>query len=80
MASGPIISWQIEGGNVEAVMDFIFLGSEISVDGDCSHKIKRPLLLSRKAITCLDSVKKQRHPFPTKVHMIKAMVFPIVMY
>ena len=67
MASGPIISWQIEGGNVEAVMDFIFLGSEISVDGDCSHKIKRPLLLRRKAITCLDRVLKSRDTlFPQK--------------
>ena len=81
MASGPITSGQIEGENVEAVTDFIFLGSKITADGDCSHKIKRHLLLGRKAMTNLDSILKSRDiTLPTKVHPIKAMVFPVVMY
>ena len=82
MTSGPIISWQTDGGKVEAVADFIFLGSKITVDGDCSHEIKRRLLLGRKDMTNLDSVfiKKQRQHFPAKVHIVKAMVFPVVMY
>ena len=76
MASGPIISWQIEGGKVEAVTDFIFLGSKITVDGDCSHEIKRHLLIGRKAVTNLDSVlKKQRYHYANK-----AMAFLVVMY
>ena len=80
-ASGPITSWQIDGENVETVSDFIFLGSKINVDGDCNHKIKRPLLLGRKAIINLDSILKNRDiTFPTKVHMVKAMVFLVVMY
>ena len=81
MASGPITSWQIEGGKVEAVTDLIFLGSKITVDGDCSHEIKRFLLLRRKAMTNLDSVFKNRDiTLPTKVHVPKAMIFPVVMY
>ena len=81
MASGPISSWQIEGEKVEAVTDFIFLGSKITVDGDCSHEIKRCLLLGRKAMTNLDSVLKSRDiTLPTKVHIVKVMVFPIAMY
>ena len=80
MASGPITSWQIVGGKVETVTDFIFLGSKITVDSDCSHKIKRHLLLGRKAVTNLDSVKKQRHHFANKVHIVKAMAFPVVMH
>ena len=81
MASGPISSWQIEGEKVEAVTDFIFLGSKITVDGDCSHEIKRQLLLGRKAVTNLDSVLKSRDiTLPTKVHIVKVMVFPIAMY
>ena len=81
MASGPISSWQIEGEKVEAVIDFIFLGSKITVDGDCSHEIKRCLLLGRKAMTNLDSVLKSRDiTLPTKVHIVKVMVFPIAMY
>ena len=81
MASGPIISWQINGGKVETVTDFIFLGSKITADGDCSHKIKRRLLLERKAMTNLDSIFKNKDiTLPTKVHRVKAMVFPVVMY
>ena len=81
MASGPITSWQINGETVETVTDFIFLGSEITADGDCSHKIKRHLLLERKAMTNLDSISKSRDiTLPTKVHLDKAMVFPVVMY
>ena len=81
MASGPITSWQIEGEKVEAVTDFIFLGSKITADGDCSHEIKRCLLLGRKAMTNLDSVLKTRDiTLLTNVHIVKAMVFPVVMY
>ena len=81
MASGPIISWQIEGGKVEAVTDFIFLGSKITVDGDCSHEIKRHLLIGRKTMTKLDSVLKSRDiTLPTKIHIVKAMDFLVVMY
>ena len=81
MASRPIISWQIDGEPMETVSDFIFLGSEITANGDCSHEIKRRLLLRRKAMTNLDSILKSRHiTLPTKVHIIKAMVFPEVMY
>ena len=81
MASGPITSWQIDGETVETVADFIFLGSKITVDGDCSHEIKRHLLLGRKVVTNLDSIFKSRDiTFPTKVRLIKAMVFPLVMY
>ena len=81
MASGPIISWQIDGENVETVSDFTFLGSKITTDGDCSHEIKRRLLPERKAMMNPDSVLKSRDiTLPTKVHIIKAMVFPAVMY
>ena len=81
MASGPITSWQIDGEIVETVADFISLGSKITADGDCSHEIKRRLLLGRKAMTFLDSILKSRDiTLPTKVHLVKAMVFPIVMY
>ena len=81
MASGPITSWQIKGEKVEAVTDFIFLGSEISVDGDCRHEIRRQLLLGRKAMTNLDSVLKSKDvTLLTKVCIVKAMVFPVVMY
>ena len=81
MASGPITSWQIYGQTVETVIDFIFLSSQITVDGDCSHEIKRPLLLGRKAMTNLDSILKSRDiTLPTKVRLVKAMVFPVVMY
>ena len=81
MASGPITSWQIEGETMETVTDFIFLGSQITADGDCSHEIKRSLLLERKAMTNLDSLVKSRDfTLPTKVHLVKAMVFPVVMY
>ena len=81
MASGPITSWQIDGETVETVRDFIFLGSKITADGDCSHGIKRCLLLGRKAITNLDSTLKSRNTtLPIKVHLVKAMVFPVVMY
>ena len=81
MASGPITSWQIEGETMETVSDFIFLGSKITADGDCSHEIKRHLLLGRKAMTNLDSILKTRDiTLPTKVHLVKAMVFPGVMY
>ena len=81
MASGPITSWQIGGETVETVSDFIFLGSKITADGDCSHKIKRRLLLGRKVMTNLDSIFKRRDiTLPTKVRLVKAMVFPVVMY
>ena len=81
MASGPIISWQIEGENVEEVTDFIFLGSKITADSDCSHEIKRHLFLGRKVMTKLDSILKSKDiNLPTKVHIVKAMVFPGVMY
>ena len=81
MASGPITSWQIHGGTMETVTDFIFSGSKITADGDCSHEIKRWLLLERKAMTNLDSLLKSRDiTLPTKVHLVKAMVFPVVMY
>ena len=81
MASGPITSWQIDGETMEAVTDFIFLGSKITADGDCGHEIKRCLLLGREAITNLDSVLKSRHiTLPTKVYVIKARFFPVVMY
>ena len=81
MASGPIISWEIDGETVEAVSDFVFLGSIITADGDCSHEIKRCLLLGRKVITNLDSILKSRDiTLPMKVHLVKAMVFPVVMY
>ena len=81
MASGPITSWQIDGETMETVTDFILGGSKINADGGCSHEIKRPLLLGRKAITNLDSVFKSRDiSLPTKVHLNKAMVFPVVMY
>jgi len=81
MASGPIAVWQIEGKKVETMTDFIFLGFKITADGDCSHEIKRHLLLGRKTMTNLDSVLKSRDiTLPTKVHLVKAMVFPVVMY
>ena len=81
MASNPITSWQIDGETVETVADFIFLGSKITADGDCSHEIKKLLLLGRKAMTNLGSILKSRDiTLPTKVHLIKAMVFPVVMY
>ena len=81
MASGPITSWQIDGKAVETEADFIFLGSRIATDGDCSHEIKRHLLLGRKVMTNLDSIFKSRDiTLPTKVHLVKAMVFPVVMY
>ena len=81
MASGPITSWQIDGETVETVADFIFGGCKITADGDCSHQIKRRLLLGRKVMTNLDSMLKSRDiTLPTKVHLVKAMVFPVVMY
>ena len=80
MASGPITSWQIERENVEVVTDFIFLGSRITADGNCSHEIKRCLLLGRKVMANLESIQKQDITLPTKVHLVKAMVFPVVMY
>ena len=81
MASGPITSWQIDGETMETVSDFIFGGSKIIADGDCSHEIKRHLLLRRKVMTNLDSMLKGRDiTLPTKVHLVKAMVFPVVMY
>ena len=81
MASGPITSWNIHGETVETVADFIFLGSKLTADGDCSHEIKRHLLLGRKIMTNIDSVLKSRDiTSPTKVHLVKAMVFPVVMY
>src|SRR5574337_1015918 len=81
MASGPITSWKIDGETVETVSDFIFLGSKITSDGDCSHEIKRHVLLGRKVLTNLDGILKSRDIIlPTKVHLVKAMVFPVVMY
>ena len=81
MASSPIISWQMDGKTVETVPDFILGGSKITADGDCSHKIKRCLLLGRKVMTSLDSIFKSRDiTLPTKVHLVKATVFPVVMY
>ena len=81
MASGPITSWQIDGKTVDTVSDFTFWGSKITADGDCSHEIKRHLLLGRKVMTNLDSIFKSRNiTLPTKVRLVKAMVFPVVMY
>ena len=81
MASDPITSWQVDGEEVETLTDFIFLGSKITVNGDCSHKIKRHLLLGRKAMTNLDSIFKSRDiTLPKKVHIVKAMIFPVVIY
>ena len=82
MASSPITSWEIDGETVETVSDFVFLGSKITADGDCSHEIKRRLLLGRKVMTNLDSIFKTRDKItlPTKVRLVKAMVFPVVMY
>ena len=81
MASGPISSWQIDGETVETVADFIFLGSKITADADCSHEIKRCLLLGRKVMTNLDSLLKSKDiTLPTKIRLVKAMVFPVVMY
>ena len=81
MASSPITSWQIDGGTMETVTGFIFLGSKITADGNCSHEIKRYLLLARKTITNLDSILKSRDiTSPTKVHLVKALVFPVVIY
>ena len=81
MASSPITSWLVDGETMETVRDFIFLGSKITADGDCSHEIKRHLLLRRKVMTNLDSILNSRDiTLPTKVHLVKAMVFPVVMY
>ena len=81
MASVPITSWQIDGETVETVADFIFLGSKITADGDCSHEIKRGLLLGRKVMTNLDSMLKSKDiSLPSKIHLVKAMIFPVVMY
>ena len=81
MASNPITLWQMDGETVEAIIDFIFEGSKITADGDCSHEIKRCLLLGKKVMTNLDSILKSRDiALPTKVHLVKAMVFPVVMY
>ena len=81
MDSGPITSWEIDGETVEIVSDFIFWGSQITADGDCSHEMKRRLLLGRKVMTKLDSILKSRDiTLPTKLHLVKAMVFPVVMY
>ena len=81
MASGPITSWEIDGETVEIVSDFIFWGSKITADGDCSHEIKRLLLLGRKVMTNLDSIfQRKDNTLPAKVHLVKAMVFPVVMY
>ena len=81
MASGPITSWEIDGETVETVSDFIFFGSKITADDDCSHEIKRSLFLGKKVITNLDSILKSRDiTLPKKVHLVKAMVFPVVMY
>ena len=80
MASGPITSWEIDGETVETVSDFIFLGSKITAYGDCSHEIKRHLLLERKVMTNLDILKRRDIALPTKVRLVKAMVFPVVMY
>ena len=81
MASSPITSWQLDGETMETGRDFTSMGSKITADGDCSHEIKRCLLLGRKSMTNLDSIlKKQRYYFPDKVHLVKAMIFPVVMY
>ena len=81
MASSPITSWQTDGETMETVRDFIFLGSKITAGGDCTHEIKRRLLLGRKAMTNIDSILKTRNIcLPTKVHLVKAMIFPVVMY
>ena len=81
MVFGPITSWQIDGKTMETVTDFIFLGSKITADSDCSHEIKRCFLLGRKVMTNLDSILKRRNiTLPTKVHLVKAVVFPVVMY
>ena len=81
MASSPITSWQIDGETMETVTDFIFLGTKITADGDCSHEIKRHLLLGRKAMTNIDSILKNRNiTLPNKVHLVKAIYFPVVMY
>ena len=81
MASGPITSWQIDGETMETVTDFIFLGSKITADGDCSHEIKRRLLLGRKTMTILDSILKSRDiTLLAKVHIVKAMILPVVVY
>ena len=80
MASGPITSWQINGETRERVTDFIFLGSKITADGDYSHEIKRLLLLGRKVRQTRQHIKKQRHYLPTEIHLVKAMVFPVIMY
>ena len=81
MATGPITSWEIDGETVETVANFIFLGSKITTDGDCSHEIKRGLLLGKKVMANLDSILKSRDiTLPTKVRLVKAMVFPVVMY
>ena len=81
MTSGPVIAWQIDGETMETVTDFIFEGSKITADGDCSHEIKRRLLLGRKVMTNLDNILKSRDiTLPKKVHLVKAMVFPVVMY
>ena len=81
MASGPITSWQIDGETVETGSDFIFLGSKITAGGDCSHEIRRPLLLGRKVMTNLDSIFKSRDiTLPTKIHLVRAMIFPVVVY
>ena len=81
MASGPITSWQIDGETMETLRDFIFLGSKITANGDCSHKIKRCLILGRKTMTNLYSILKSRDiTLPTKIHLVKAMIFPVVMY
>ena len=81
MVSSPITSWEMDGETVETMSDFIFLGSKITADGDCSHKIKRRLLFGRKVMTNVDSIFKSRDTtLPTKVHLVKAMVFPVVMY
>ena len=81
MASSPITSWELDGETLEIVSDFIFWGSKITADGDCSHEIRRHLLLRRKAMTNLDGILKSRNIIlPTKIHLVKAMVFPVVMY
>ena len=81
MASGPITSWEIDGETAETVSDFIFLGSKITADGDCSHEIKRHLLLGRQVMTNIDSIFKSRDiTLPAKIHLVKAMAFPLVMY
>ena len=81
MASGPITSWEIDGETVETMTDFVFLGSKITADGDCSHEIQRCLLLGRKAMTNLGSILKSRDiSLPTKVHLVKALFFPVIMY